>query len=68
MRVIVSEFISLDGVAQAPGGPQEDTSGGFRHDGWSLPFFDPTVMREIAERRRPAAVHRWPLTQGPLRG
>ena len=54
MRVVVSEFISLDGVAQAPGGPQEDTSGGFRHGGWSIPFFDPDVMGavvgEFAER------------------
>jgi dihydrofolate reductase len=54
MRVVVSEFISLDGVAQAPGGPQEDTSGGFRHGGWSIPFFDPDVMgavvSEFAER------------------
>ena len=44
MRVVVSEFISLDGVVQAPGGPQEDTTGGFRHGGWSLPYFDPEVM------------------------
>ena len=44
MRVVVSEFISLDGVVQAPGGPQEDTTGGFRHGGWSIPFFDPDVM------------------------
>ena len=54
MQVVVSEFISLDGVVQAPGGPQEDTSGGFRHGGWSLPFFDPEVMGpvidEFAER------------------
>lgn len=54
MRVVVSEFISLDGVAQAPGGPEEDTSGGFRHGGWSIPFFDPDVMGgvmgEFAER------------------
>lgn len=44
MRVVVAEFMSLDGVVQAPGGPQEDTSGGFRHGGWSLRFFDPNVM------------------------
>jgi hypothetical protein len=41
MRVVVSEFMSLDGVVQAPGGPAEDTSGGFRHGGWSMQFFDP---------------------------
>lgn len=44
MRVVVNEFMSLDGIVQAPGGPQEDTSGGFRHGGWSLPYFDPDVM------------------------
>ena len=54
MRIVVSEFMSLDGVVQAPGGPQEDPSGGFQHGGWSLPFFDPQtmgpVMGEVAER------------------
>ena len=44
MRIVISEFISLDGVVQAPGGPEEDTDGGFRHGGWSMPFFDPEVM------------------------
>jgi dihydrofolate reductase len=44
MRIVISEFISLDGVIQAPGGPEEDTDGGFAHGGWSLPFFDPEVM------------------------
>jgi dihydrofolate reductase len=44
MRVLISEFISLDGVVQAPGGAEEDTSGGFRHGGWSMPYFDPEVM------------------------
>jgi dihydrofolate reductase len=44
MRVVVSEFMSLDGVVQAPGGPDEDTEGGFAHGGWSMPYFDPDVM------------------------
>jgi dihydrofolate reductase len=54
MRIVISEFISLDGVVQAPGGPDEDTDGGFRHGGWSMPFFDPEIMGssigEAAER------------------
>src|SRR4029453_16222367 len=54
MRVIASEFMSLGGVMQAPGGPEEDTTGGFRHGGWSMQFFDPEVMGqavgEFAER------------------
>ncbi|MEV8100377.1 dihydrofolate reductase family protein [Kitasatospora sp. NPDC085879] len=44
MRIVVSEFMSLDGVVQAPGGPKEDTDGGFAHGGWSHPFFDPEVV------------------------
>ncbi|MFD8384001.1 dihydrofolate reductase family protein [Streptomyces sp. NPDC059679] len=44
MRIVISEFISLDGVVQAPGGPEEDTEGGFAHGGWTHPFFDPEVM------------------------
>ncbi|MFE2161459.1 dihydrofolate reductase family protein [Streptomyces lydicus] len=44
MRIVVSEFMSLDGVVQAPGGPAEDTDGGFAHGGWSHRFFDPEVM------------------------
>jgi dihydrofolate reductase len=44
MRIVISEFISLDGVVQAPGGREEDTDGGFQHGGWSLPFFDADVM------------------------
>lgn len=44
MRIVVSEFMSLDGVVQAPGGPEEDTDGGFAHGGWSFPFFDEEVM------------------------
>jgi dihydrofolate reductase len=44
MRIIVSDFISVDGVVQAPGGKEEDETGGFRHGGWSMPFFDPESM------------------------
>jgi dihydrofolate reductase len=47
-RVIVLEHISLDGVIQAPGGPDEDTSGGFAYGGWISPYSDPilgTVLR-----------------------
>lgn len=38
-KLIVSEFISLDGVIQAPGGKDEDRDGGFEHGGWTLPFW-----------------------------
>ena len=54
MRIILSDFISLDGVVQAPGGKEEDTDGGFQHGGWSMPFFDPdsmgTVIDEVMDR------------------
>ena len=44
MKTLITEFISLDGVVQAPGGPDEDRDGGFQHGGWSRKFFDPEVM------------------------
>ena len=44
MRIVLSDFISLDGVVQAPGGAEEDTDGGFQHGGWSMPFFDTETM------------------------
>ncbi|MCU1448682.1 MAG: bifunctional deaminase-reductase domain protein [Acidimicrobiales bacterium] len=47
MRIILSDFISLDGVVQAPGGPGEDDDGGFQHGGWSGPFFDPESMGAV---------------------
>ncbi len=44
MKTLITEFISLDGVVQAPGGANEDTDGGFRHGGWSMKYFDPVAM------------------------
>ena len=38
-KLIVAEFITLDGVIQAPGGPEEDTEGGFTHGGWTWPYW-----------------------------
>lgn len=38
-KIIVQEFISLDGVMQAPGGPEEDTSSNFKYGGWTAPYF-----------------------------
>ena len=38
-KLVVSEFISLDGVIQAPGGADEDTDGGFTHGGWTWPYW-----------------------------
>lgn len=49
MRIVLSDFISLDGVVQAPGGPDEDTDGGFAHGGWSMPFFDPEAMGPVID-------------------
>ena len=55
MRIVINEFISLDGVVQAPGGAEEDTDGGFRHGGWSMPYFDPEVMGAAIGEAWPSA-------------
>jgi dihydrofolate reductase len=47
VRIILSDFMSLDGVVQAPGGRQEDTDAGFEHGGWSMPFFDVETMGPV---------------------
>lgn len=39
-KLIVTEFLTLDGVAQAPGEPDEDREGGFSHGGWQMPLLD----------------------------
>lgn len=57
MRIAASEFISLDGVVQAPGGPDEDTDGGFAHGGWSHPYFDVDIMGPFIDETLTAASH-----------
>jgi hypothetical protein len=47
-RLKVTEFITVDGVMQAPGGPDEDPEGGFRHGGWQAPLIDEESGAAIA--------------------
>jgi len=53
-KIIVLSMITLDGVMQAPGGPQEDTSGGFKHGGWTASYGDETFGKIMAEELKPA--------------
>ena len=48
-KVIVNEWITLDGVAQAPGAADEDTTGGFEHGGWHLRYFDDISQNKVVE-------------------
>ncbi len=49
-KLIVLSFITLDGVMQAPGGPGEDDSGGFKYGGWSVPYFDEFLGNVMTEQ------------------
>jgi len=53
-KIIVLSMITLDGVMQAPGGPQEDTSGGFRYGGWTASYGDEVFSRIMEEELKPA--------------
>src|SRR5918992_5716188 len=77
MRTLaVNTFMSLDGVMQAPGGPEEDPSGGFTHGGWGVNYFDEEMMSQVAESApyelllgrgtyEIFAAH-WPYDEGPI--
>ncbi len=53
-KIIVLSFITLDGVMQAPGGPEEDTTGGFEYGGWTAPYFDEKSGELMGKQMKPA--------------
>jgi dihydrofolate reductase len=77
MRILaVNTFMSLDGVMQSPGGPDEDPTGGFEYGGWGVNYFDDEMMRRMAESGpyelllgrgtyEIFAAH-WPHDEGPI--
>lgn len=52
-ELVVQAFVTLDGVMQAPGGPEEDPTGGFEYGGWSVTAWDETMMEAMAEAEGP---------------
>jgi len=48
-KLVVNTFVSLDGIMQAPGGPEEDPSGGFEHGGWTAPFWDDRLAESMGQ-------------------
>jgi dihydrofolate reductase len=75
-KLAVNTFLSLDGVMQSPGGPDEDPTGGFAHGGWGVTYFDEEMMGQVAESGpyelllgrgtyEIFAAH-WPYDEGPV--
>jgi hypothetical protein len=48
-KIIVNAFTTLDGIMQAPGGPEEDPTGGFKHGGWSVNYWDEMMAKAIMD-------------------
>jgi dihydrofolate reductase len=78
MRTLIAQaFISLDGVMQGPGGPDEDPTGGFTHGGWAVPYWDEDMLRRMENPDPPYelllgrgtyeifAAH-WPFAEGGI--
>jgi dihydrofolate reductase len=55
-KIIVVTMITLDGVMQAPGGPEEDTSDGFKYGGWVAPYGDEVYGKVMAEQMKPSDI------------
>src|SRR6266699_3073405 len=53
-KIIVISMITLDGVMQAPGGPEEDTSGGFKYGGWTAVYGDEAYSKVLEKELKPA--------------
>jgi len=53
-KIVVLSMITLDGVMQAPGGPKEDTSGGFKYGGWTAPYGDEVYGQVVQKELKPA--------------
>jgi dihydrofolate reductase len=75
-NLVVNTFMSLDGVMQAPGGPEEDPTGGFAHGGWAANYFDEEMIGQMADSGpyelllgrgtyEIFAAH-WPHDEGPI--
>jgi dihydrofolate reductase len=77
MRTLaINTFMSLDGVMQSPGGPDEDPTGGFEHGGWGVNYFDDEMMGQVAESgpyelllgrgTYEIFAGHWPYDEGPI--
>ena len=75
-KLVVNTFMSLDGVMQSPGGPDEDPTGGFTHGGWAVNYFDDEMMEQMSGSApyelllgrgtyEIFAAH-WPYDEGPI--